>query len=56
MIKILSTLIKPDQGSAQVCGFDVVRQSNQVREEISLTRQNAAVDGVSTGRRYAPAA
>ncbi|TGE37108.1 ATP-binding cassette domain-containing protein [Desulfosporosinus fructosivorans] len=50
MIKILSTLIKPDQGSAQVCGFDVTRQPNQVREEISLTGQNAAVDGVLTGR------
>lgn len=49
-IKILSTLIKPDQGSAQVCGFDVVRQPNQVREVISLTGQNAAVDGVLTGR------
>jgi ABC-2 type transport system ATP-binding protein len=49
-IKILSTLIKPDQGSAQVCGFDVVRQPDQVREEISLTGQNVAVDGVLTGR------
>jgi ABC-2 type transport system ATP-binding protein len=49
-IKILSTLIKPDQGSAQVCGFDVVQQPDQVREEISLTGQNAAVDGVLTGR------
>jgi ABC-2 type transport system ATP-binding protein len=49
-IKILSTLIKPDQGSAEVCGFDVVRQPDQVREEISLTGQNAAVDGVLTGR------
>jgi len=50
VIKILSTLIKPDQGSAQVCGYDVARQPNQVREEISLTGQNAAVDGVLTGR------
>lgn len=49
-IKILSTLLKPDHGSAQVCGFDVVREPNQVREEISLTGQNAAVDGVLTGR------
>ncbi len=43
MIKILSTLIKPDQGSAQVCGFDVARQPNQVREEISLTGQNPSI-------------
>ena len=50
MIKILTTLLKPDQGSAQVWGFDVARQPNQVREEISLTGQNAAVDEVLTGR------
>jgi len=49
-IRILSTLIKPDRGSAYVCGFDVVRQPDQVREEISLTGQNVAVDGVLTGR------
>lgn len=49
-IKILSTLLKPDRGSAQVCGFDVVRQSDRVREEISLTGQFAAVDDVLTGR------
>jgi len=49
-IKILSTLLKPDKGSAQVCGFDVVRRPDKVREEISLTGQNAAVDNVLTGR------
>lgn len=50
IIKILSTLLKTDHGSAQVCGFDVIRKANQVREEISLTGQNAAVDEVLTGR------
>jgi len=50
MIKILTTLLKPDKGSAQICGFDVVRSSAQVREEISLTGQYAAVDDVLTGR------
>lgn len=49
-IKILTTLLKPDKGSAQICGFDVVRQPEQVREEISLTGQFAAVDDVLTGR------
>lgn len=49
-IKILSTLLKPDKGSAQVCGFDVVRRPDKVREEISLTGQNVAVDNVLTGR------
>jgi ABC-2 type transport system ATP-binding protein len=49
-INILSTLLKPDGGSASVCGFDVVRQPEQVRERISLTGQFAAVDGILTGR------
>jgi ABC-2 type transport system ATP-binding protein len=49
-INILSTLLKPDDGSASVCGFDVERQSEKVRENISLTGQFAAVDGILTGR------
>lgn len=49
-INILSTLMKSDGGSASVCGFDVERQSQQVRESISLTGQFAAVDGILTGR------
>ena len=49
-INILSTLLKPDGGSASVCGFDVERQSDKVRENISLTGQFAAVDGILTGR------
>lgn len=49
-IKILTTLLRPDKGSAQVCGFDVVRQPDRVRESISLTGQFAAVDDVLTGR------
>jgi ABC-2 type transport system ATP-binding protein len=49
-INILSTLLKPDGGSASVCGFDVVRQPEKVRESISLTGQFAAVDGILTGR------
>ncbi|HEV8192017.1 MAG TPA: ATP-binding cassette domain-containing protein, partial [Ktedonobacterales bacterium] len=49
-INILSTLLKPDGGSASVCGFDVVRQAEKVRESISLTGQFAAVDGILTGR------
>src|SRR5262249_23324087 len=49
-INILSTLLKPDSGSANVCGFDVERQPDKVRESISLTGQFAAVDGILTGR------
>lgn len=50
MIKILSTLLKPDGGSASVCGFDVSKQPEKIREHISLTGQFAAVDGILTGR------
>ncbi len=49
-IKILSTLLKPDKGNALVSGFDVSKQSDQVRGEISLTGQYAAVDEILTGR------
>jgi ABC-2 type transport system ATP-binding protein len=50
MVNILSTLLKPDGGSASVCGFDTQRQPERVREQISLTGQFAAVDGMLTGR------
>jgi ABC-2 type transport system ATP-binding protein len=49
-INILATLLRPDGGSASVCGFDVTRQSDKVRESISLTGQFAAVDDMLTGR------
>ena len=49
-IRILSTLTRPDGGSAQVCGFDVVREAAAVRGVISLTGQYAAVDEEQTGR------
>jgi len=50
MVNILSTLLKPDSGSASVCGFDTQSQPERVREQISLTGQFAAVDGILTGR------
>jgi ABC-2 type transport system ATP-binding protein len=50
VIKILSTLLKPDGGTARVNGFDVVTQADDVRESISLTGQFAAVDEILTGR------
>lgn len=49
-VNILSTLMKSDEGTMQVCGFDVSRQPGKVREHISLTGQFAAVDEVLTGR------
>ena len=50
IVNILSTLLKSDGGSASVCGFDVMRQPDKVRQSISLTGQFAAVDGILTGR------
>ncbi|KZE63974.1 glycosyl transferase family 8 [Fictibacillus phosphorivorans] len=49
-VNILSTLIKADDGKAFICGFDVDRQPDQVRQCISLTGQFAALDGMLTGR------
>src|SRR3954464_14417712 len=50
IVRILSTLLKPDDGTATVNGYDVVSQAAQVRESISLTGQFAAVDEILTGR------
>jgi len=49
-VNLLSTRMKPDNGNATICGFDTVRQSDKVREHISLTGQYAAVDELLTGR------
>src|SRR5215813_9752377 len=49
-VNILSTLLKPDAGTASVNGFDVATQPADVRESISLTGQFAAVDEILTGR------
>ena len=50
VVKILSTLLGPDAGTAGVNGFDVATQAAEVRESISLTGQFAAVDEILTGR------
>nr|WP_246497681.1 ATP-binding cassette domain-containing protein [Sphaerisporangium rubeum] len=50
VVKILSTLLRPDAGTARVNGFDVVTQAADVRESISLTGQFAAVDEILSGR------
>jgi ABC-2 type transport system ATP-binding protein len=49
-VKILSTLLKADAGTATVHGFDVTTQAADVRESISLTGQFAAVDEILSGR------
>lgn len=50
IVKILTTLIKQDSGTAIVNGFDVVAEPGNVRQSISLTGQFAAVDEILNGR------
>jgi ABC-2 type transport system ATP-binding protein len=50
LIRILSTLLKADAGTAVVAGVDVAADPARVRSAISLTGQFAAVDEILTGR------
>jgi daunorubicin resistance ABC transporter ATP-binding subunit len=50
MVRVLSTLLAPDSGSASVFGHDVVAEASNVRELIALTGQFAAIDELLTGR------
>jgi ABC-2 type transport system ATP-binding protein len=48
-IRILSTLMRLDSGSARVAGFDVATQGAQVRRQIGVVGQYAAVDEILSG-------
>jgi ABC-2 type transport system ATP-binding protein len=48
-VRILTTLLRPDAGRAEVAGFDVVRQADVLRAHIGLAGQYAAVDEYLTG-------
>jgi ABC-2 type transport system ATP-binding protein len=50
VVRILTTLLRPDAGSARVDGLDVVKDASQLRERIGLAGQYAAVDESLTGR------
>ncbi len=50
IVKILTTLLKQDGGTAVVNGFDVTSMPDSVRQSISLTGQLVAVDEILTGR------
>jgi daunorubicin resistance ABC transporter ATP-binding subunit len=50
MVRILTTLLRPDAGRAWIEGFDVVERAGEVRRRIGLSGQNAAVDPFLTGR------
>ncbi len=49
IVRILTTLLQPDAGTAEVVGFDVVRQAGELRKQIGLAGQYAAVDENLTG-------
>jgi daunorubicin resistance ABC transporter ATP-binding subunit len=49
MVRILSTLLRPDAGTALVGGYDVTREPERVQARIGLTGQSLAVDGKLSG-------
>src|ERR671934_834797 len=49
-IRVLSTILEPDAGHAEVLGLDVVREAKEVRRRIGLAGQYATVDPNLTGR------
>ncbi|MGW3965521.1 ATP-binding cassette domain-containing protein [Amycolatopsis sp. NPDC005003] len=48
-VRILTTLLRPDSGSAHVAGYDVLAEPDEVRQRIGLSGQYAAVDENLTG-------
>ena len=49
-VRILTTLLRPDAGRAEVAGLDVLRDAPAVRRKIGVAGQNATLDEVLTGR------
>jgi len=49
-ISMLATLLKPSSGTATVAGFDIVRQSSQVRKSIGIVFQEPSSDDILTGK------
>jgi daunorubicin resistance ABC transporter ATP-binding subunit len=49
MVRILSTLLRPDAGTARVGGYDLARDREHVRALIGLTGQSLSVDGKLSG-------
>ena len=49
-VNILSTLIRPDGGTARVAGHDIDRDASAVRAAIGVTGQFSAIDGLLTGQ------
>jgi ABC-2 type transport system ATP-binding protein len=49
---MLTTLLPPTAGTARVAGHDIVREGAQVRQAIGAALQEAALDGLLTGREH----
>ncbi|MDX3530109.1 ATP-binding cassette domain-containing protein [Streptomyces sp. ID05-39B] len=49
-VRLLTTLLRPDGGSARIAGHDLVREAAAVRRVIGVTGQDTTVDGDLTGR------
>src|SRR6187549_1042603 len=49
-VRMLVTLLRPTGGTARVAGFDVATQPDEVRRRIGVALQDAALDGLMTGR------
>jgi len=49
-VRILTTLTRPDAGSARVAGHDVVTEARAIQRQIGVTAQDATLDEVLTGR------
>jgi ABC-2 type transport system ATP-binding protein len=50
MVRMLTTLLRPTEGTARVAGHDVVKEADQVRRSIGVALQDAAIDPLMTGR------
>src|ERR687891_602881 len=49
-VRMLATLLRPDEGEARVLGYDIVKEADEVRGAVSLTGQLASVDEDLTGQ------
>src|SRR3954451_2609688 len=49
-VRILTTLLRPTDGTARVAGYDVVHEADAVRRSIGVALQEAAIDPLMTGR------
>jgi ABC-2 type transport system ATP-binding protein len=54
-ISLLCTILKPTSGTAKVNGFDIVKESMQVRKSIGIVFQDPSIDDRLTGRENARA-